>query len=84
MARQIFTMFLRAGRKYSAGRIIQDCINDEKNYQNCWPAIELFLDGYQNFNQKCIDIWKRDFHNGFVFQFINKTKEEILAEKLMF
>lgn len=83
MARQIFTMFLRVGRKYTVGRTIQDCLNDEKNYQNCWPAIELFLEGYYNFDQKIINTWNKDFHHGFVFSFINRTKEEIIQQNLM-
>lgn len=81
--RQLLSIFLRAGRKYSAGRTIQDCLSDEKNYKECWPAIELFLDGYYNFDQKIINVWKKDFHKGFVFSFLNKTKEEIVQQNLM-
>jgi len=45
--------------------------------------IELFLDGYTKFNQTCLDILDSDFHKGIVFQFQDKSKDEILAGNLL-
>lgn len=84
MKRQLLTLFLRAGRKYSTDKTIKDCIFEEKNYEKCWPAVELFLDGYFGFNEKFLEVLKKNHQRGFVYCFSDKTKESILENKLMF
>lgn len=81
--RQIFTLFLRAGRKFSKDFSIEQIFHTNNDCISCYPAINLFLSGYHKFCQSCFDRLKESHQKGFVWFFSGKTAELIVQENLM-
>lgn len=76
MRRQIFSLILRSGRNHIIGNDYSVALLNSKYSKETFHIINLFISGYNTFNQKCLDILEDNHHHGFYHQFNGVTVEQ--------
>lgn len=77
LRRQIFTLLLRSGRNHILGNNYEIALQNSKYTKETFNILQLFISGYNQFHNSCLEKLAGDHHNGFFAQFHDLQIENV-------
>lgn len=83
LRRRLFLILVKDGKSFYKDAGLDKFFENSQYCSKIKDFLKVFLAGYTKFDQSCLDKNYKDFHNGIISQFKNKTEEQI-KDVLMF